>query len=224
MKPNSFRLVRGALALVAVMTAVQPSVGAAQRHPPGQGGVRLKPAAEALSLFEQENRGAQPKNRDGAMTIVYVLTHPNRVSSATVDSVVSGLEHLALNADVQRVRAAATSALVFTGDTRRPNPLPGAFARTMRIYRKSRDPLVRATILPILPFYAEQDRVVAFLKSVATQSPAEQDYHDAPAQAVTALTYMGQKGRAALRDLLESNSVRHPVAEAQLRYVMGQKP
>lgn len=223
MKLTTLGVVGWVLPLTAMMAALHPATAAGQDHPRSGVVIHRKSAAEALALFEQEKRSEQPKNIGGAMMIIHLLTHPDR-AQATVDSILSGLENLALNADVQRVRTAAATSLVFTGDTRRPDHLPGAFARSMRVYRQSRDPLVRATMLPILPFYAEQGQVVAFLKSVATQSPSEQDYPDASSQAISALTYMGQEGRAALRELHESKGVRDPAAEALLRYVMRQKP
>jgi|GEM_PF-4889040 len=220
---RSFRSVLLALFFSGVAMVMQPLLAAGQGLPHGGATFQRKPITEVLALFEQENLAEQPKNLGGAMTISYVLSNTDGVPKATVDSVLSGLEEMSLNGATQRVRTAAASTLAFTGDTRRANPLPGALDRSLRIYRRSHDPLVRATLLPVLPFYAEKDRVAAFLKTVATQSQSEQDYPEAPAQAISALARMGERGQAALRDLLQRRSVRHPGAEANLRHILQQK-
>ena len=79
--------------------------------------------------------------------------------------------------------------------------------------------MVRAVMLPRLAFYEEHSRVIGFLKSVAEQDASGEDFPDAPAHAVTALAYMGEEGRVALRQLFDSKKVSHARAGAFLHYL-----
>ncbi len=177
----------------------------------------LPSAQQAVDEFEREM--STRVGIGGPLAAATYLYNFDRFPKATVDSVLTGLAHLALNAGDQKVRTAAASLLAFLGDTRRSKQMPGSFTRSLRVYRQARDPMVRMIMLPVFSFYGESNQVIALLKSIAVQTASEEDFPDAPAYAVTALSYMGEEGRMALKQLFESKRVRNPKAGAYLHYL-----
>lgn len=185
----------------------------------GRSTYELPSARQALADFEQKaSKGRQHYVRGGSAVDEY-LVHFERFPKAAVDSVLTGLERIALTADNANARIAAATSLSALGDPRFKKAIPGSLIRSLRVYRQSRDPLVRSLILPRLAFYEDRPQVIAFLKNVAMQSPSEEDFPDAPAHAVGALTDMTEDGQAALKWLYESKRVRNVQAAASLHYL-----
>jgi len=172
----------------------------------GQGTSRIAPptkgAHEVLAIFEKNAQiGLSYAPPD-------IVRHPENYPRARVDSVIDGLERLALSADPQFVGSSAAAALTIAGAAE--SALPGIFGRVLSVYRRSSSAVVRGMILQCMYYENDRGRAIAFLKSVAAQDPANRDFDGAPFMAAMALREMAEDGRVALTDLRDKNLLRDP--------------
>lgn len=100
-------------------------------------------------------------------------------------------------------------------------PIPGAFDRLIGLYRKADDQYVRSIILNRIELQSDQIRAIAFLHDVALQNPRHQDVAQASLFAVTALSYMEARGRAALVALRESGQMTDPRAIGYVNWFLS---
>lgn len=192
-------LARIALALILVLIDAVALEGQQDRT------TLAKPSArQTLVQFEESAKS-------GSASLSWMLRHPEKYSRATLDSVVDGLERLALESKSDLVSSSAAAALASAGSTDRP--LPGSLQRTLAVYKRSGSGLVRRVVLGLM--YNQHDRAgaIVFLKSVASQDPARPDFADAPLEAVSTLSYMGLQGRIALSELRSQGVLRDPAAK-----------
>lgn len=139
-----------------------------------------------------------------------VLAHPDQYPAAVLDSIVNGVEWMALHLKDGRARMWAAQTLATAGEIQRP--MPDAFDRLIGLYRKADDQYVRSMILNRMEAQSDQTRAIAFLRDVALQSPRNQDVAQASLFAVSALSHMGTRGRAALIELRNSGTMTDPSA------------
>jgi hypothetical protein len=158
-----------------------------------------KGATEVLANFEK-----RAKSGDG--TVLQIILHPEEYPRARVDSVIDGLEKLALSVESELVRTEAAGALGMAGSAKKA--LPGVFNRELRVYRNSTSRTVRAMIVHHMWDQSERDRAIAFLKSIAVQDSDREDFSGAPFLASMSLSEMGADGRSALAELGEKRLLR----------------
>lgn len=163
-------------------------------------GFNPPPAATALEWFSHPT--TSDTHRDGSHVLTSVFADHQRFSRAYVDSLLVGLEQIALTSDDESLRTRATSKLVGTASDRYGMvPIPGAMQRIRRIYRQTSDPAVRSLIVASLSRVADRTAAVAWLREIARQGPKTEDFPDAAHQAITTLIATGEEGRAVLREL-----------------------
>jgi hypothetical protein len=176
-------------------------------------------AQEILRQFETDistNAGAAV----GVSRLLQVLHQPES-SSAKIDSLLAGLERLALQSPNPNVRQSAAGYLLAAGSpTEVPRPFTQATERLARVFENSADQVVRHSIIENMPRQANVDRAIRFLRAVATKpDPAPQRYFDQPdepTQAIEALLRLGERGRSALREIHSNRNAGSARARAQL--------
>jgi hypothetical protein len=189
-------------------------------------------ADSVLTWFELEAANAPRNTGDvGMARVLYILRNPDAVPAAKQDSVAEGLERMALRANApEDAKLAAVSYLAMAGAASVEKPLRTTAARLGRIYRASRDPGVRASVLMLSWTISDRVGIVPLLREVATTAvdtshPMGLDDDSDPAVvAVGALSKMGETGQAVLSELLRNGSVRSPRAQAQIRRALEHQP
>lgn len=165
-------------------------------------------AAQLLADFAREGQ-AVTQGRMASTGITEILLSHERYPQSKVDSLLAGLEDLALHGSTQQVRMAAAERINTAGRRGVPQPLPGTAERLQRVYRASRDSLVKTTLLGAMGVIAEQSAASSFLRAIAMKSEQEQGFHGEVHEAIRALLCMGEEGRAAVRELHDRKLVRH---------------
>lgn len=160
--------------------------------------------AEVLEQFalDARSRGLEPSEW-GESVAMSILTQWGEIAPARTDSLLDGLERLALAGSNEYVRQSAASTILFSVPER-----PGTAARLLRIYRRSPDPLVRSTIASASIRLRERALLIPLLKELATQDESNEDFTEASWVAVSVLLHMDEEGRQALRELHASGRAR----------------
>jgi hypothetical protein len=175
---------------------------------------------------QREERGAvsaslilQQFERDGTThqnSLLAIVGYPERHGRAKVDSVLDGLEQLALTSTSELVRMRAAGNLAMAGASERP--VPGALQRTTRVYQSSNDPRVRRQILGLMVFQKDRNGAIDVLKAVVIQARGEEDFPEAQSWAASALHWMGKEAAAALVELRDKGAIEDPVARGMVDY------
>jgi hypothetical protein len=163
-------------------------------------------------IDDQKEVGGAPSG--ALLDLTAVLLGRSDYPSAKVEAVLNGLEHLALAADSPQLRAAAAWDLTVPGSRDAVHARPNSIARLDRVYRKSKDNGVRASIVSGLARSGEGPQALAMLETIALK-----DQPDYPGSALSALTSMKahkDQGNAALKRLHEARAVRDPEARRWL--------
>lgn len=184
--------------------------------------VRGWPVDTLLVRFEREVRVNDPRSF-ASQFIGAALDLPAPYTSRQ-DSLLHGLERLALTSDNANVRQLATIKIATAGDIGRTPARTGVLPRLLRIYRTDRSWIVRALIRDQLPRQAERRAAAAFLRSVAAEpdSSAGMGPHgyfshgDPRIEALARLAEMGEEGRAVLQAMHRSGEARSPQARITL--------
>lgn len=169
--------------------------------------------ADLLAAYVHEHQagGGHAAN----VTIMQVLTHYGDYESEDVESLLNGLEQLALTSPVPRLRAEAAYSLSVPGANSDSRPPFGIYARLARVYDASNDPLVRMAVLSGMGRLRHERREAAlFLERVATQEP--QDFQGVAGKAMASLLTLGDEGRKALKRMNDAGTVRDPEARSDL--------
>jgi HEAT repeat protein len=203
---SSRRFALAGVALLVAVLSVAPA-SAQSRHR-----VTRDPA-ELLAAYVRERQTPNAKP-SASLDLTHVLTYHSDYPTADVQSLLQGLEQLALTATPPRLRAEAAFRLSIPGSHRTSRPLPGMFARLERVYRASSDPLVRSVVVDAMGDLADRREAVAFLEQVAAQHPPA--FAGAAGRAMASLLTMGDEGRAGLKRLHETGAVRDPEAKGDL--------
>lgn len=176
-------VVQVGLVIIAIVT---PTACVAQARPTI---VQLN-AQEVLTQFQQQ--AGTGITGDPAIVI-----HAENYPRARHDSVIAGLEKLAVNSDEERVRGQAAMVLAAAASN---TENPGLFERVVRLYATSNSHLVRVSVVHYIAKGKDPTRGIEFLKSILT-SPAPRDFDGGPYLAAQELSFMGPEGRAILNDL-----------------------
>jgi hypothetical protein len=180
---------------------------------------RTWPIDSVLSRFDRHIR-AHLANSPGFDAVFRILRLPASYA-ARKDSLLEGLELLALTSDNREVREVAAERIAEAGELgRNVPPVPGIWPRLARIYRSNTAWLVRSAILDHSPMLAERGAALAFLRSVAaeedTTTPSVVEgyfgYGDLRIWALDRIAEMGEDGRAVLQAMHRSGEVRSPQA------------
>ncbi|MBB4637772.1 hypothetical protein [Longimicrobium terrae] len=168
-----------------------------------------------LSVFKRDARQRVLVSR-GADLVMGILQRP--AAPARRDSLLNGLQRLALESDDPNVRLDATNYFGTAGSWRQRISIVEGLRR---IYQ-SRDSLrLRSMVLDKMPQQADRAAAVGFLRSVA----AEPDLNgtdpihglftngDRRTQALARLSEMGEDGAAALRAMHRSGEAKSPQAK-----------
>jgi len=171
-------------------------------------------ARELLEAFvREESPSVTYGEADRAISLIMYQT--GEYPRPLVDSLLVGLEELALNDPREHVRVLAVSRLSSPGLRILPKPNSGTVGRLLRIYRRSDNPRVRSVILGFMSAQAERREALAFVRAIAIQE--REDFPNAVHEAIRTLVLgMGDEGRAVVRELHEQNLVRDPEERANL--------
>ena len=192
-------------AIAAVVTAFAPA-GAQSLQPR-----TLPPVERMLRTFEEDTRAGRTMGPDGEAAVQYALMHMTQVEPAKLDSILAGLERIAIGSDARlsRVRAVLQLGRDSTG-----------FERMLRIYRASAaHPEVRDMVMSNVDRPKEPQQVEAWitlLRGIVTEPADAEDFPDAPFEAMRQLYALGAPGIAALRDLHTRGTARNPQVRALL--------
>ncbi len=209
---DRYSLFAGSLALGLLAQPLIPSPSLAQE--------KDAPAQAGLQCFDQMQRLDQRicSSLKGEVVMAVVLEW-RRYRPVVVDSILDGLERLALTSDNQRVRIAAAIWLGTPGEM--DPPRPGIVDRLSRVYRTCDDQAVRRALVG--PAFSQRDTAAAlqFLEMVARDDrPEDRGSDEPPARgAVQYLARLGPRGRAVLERLQREGGVKNPVARANLNYL-----
>ncbi|HEX8904401.1 MAG TPA: hypothetical protein VF771_06135 [Longimicrobiaceae bacterium] len=173
----------------------------------------LPPAEVMLRTFEADAGAGQTMGPDGEAAVQYALMHPAQVEIAKLDSVLSGLERIATTSEARLARVRAVMQLGRMRDST-------GFERMMRIYRASaahpevRDMLMASINTPKSP--AQIAAWIRHLRAMVVAPAGQEDYPDAPFEAMLRLYGMGPRGIDVLRDLHAHALARNPEVRALL--------
>jgi hypothetical protein len=183
--------------LIATLSAaaVEAQGGRPVRRPPG----------ELVAAFVRDNAKVGRAPSMATVELTSVLLGRADYPSANLDSVLEGLERVALTGTSSSLRAEAALSLSLPGSRRALRPRSGTVARLERIYRRSDNPEVRGAIIAGLAHSVEQARALAFLEDVATEEPA--DYPGAALDALAAISAHEKQGSGVLKRLHETGVV-----------------
>lgn len=198
---------------------VRPAAGQPGLCRPGDCSV-----SRVLAQFEEDIR-LHGSYRGGYVWALRIMTQQDSFTSAARDSLLAGLEELALGAADPNVRHRASTVLSLAGEPDSGKPLPGIVARLERVYRQTQDDLVRWNIRARAPLQADRRAAAAFLCSLAVAPmppPRAFDERDAATDALEQLARMGDVGRATLRQLHTGRTVRSEQARAYLEHLAQQ--
>jgi hypothetical protein len=169
--------------------------------------------AQVISKTPPKSRGAneiltsfEKAARTGLSATPDIVRHPENYPRARVDSVIDGLERIALTADPEFVGSSAAAAVTIAGAAERAPP--GTLDRALSLYRRSSQTAVRASVVHYMHGQKDRGRAIAFLKSIAAQDSANRDFDGAPFIAAMVLSEMTEDGRAALLDLRDRKLLR----------------
>ncbi|HET7232994.1 MAG TPA: hypothetical protein VFJ16_23495 [Longimicrobium sp.] len=175
---------------------------------------------EVLARFRQGALEANP-NRDGAMNAIARLLGINPIyAPATVDSVLAGLERMALDESSEAVANAGAAMLARSGQLLGPRG-GGVLPRMLRLYEATTNPVVRLMIIQGVALQpdSETDEGIAFLTQVAESTDTVSE--DEPWYAVATLDKMGEPGRSAMQRLHRNSAVRNGKARGYLEHLVA---
>jgi hypothetical protein len=184
-----------------------------------QDAARIWPIDSVLARWEHDIR-ANVVPSLGSHLVFGILDLP-QTYHARQDSLLDGLEHLALTSNNPIVRQRAASRLAYAGAAERESPpLPRVMSRLVRLYWAQNDAGVRLAIRNRLPLQAERGAAAALLRAVAAEADPvalrPDLIGDDRAEALARLSEMGEDGRAVLREMHRSGEARSPQARAIL--------
>jgi hypothetical protein len=185
---------------------------------------RSTPLDSVLLHFERDVR-ARVINSPGSDLVFTIISLPAAFAPRR-DSLLDGLERMALSSDNEHVRHVAAARIAFAGRVdETASPLPGIMARLTRIYHAHADPLVRISVRNSMPEQADRRAAAAFLRTVAAEADPTNDgsgphglfsVGDPRTEALSRLAEMGAEGRAVLQAMHRSGEARSPQARATL--------
>lgn len=174
--------------------------------------------AEMLAAYVREHEALDRRFMAGG-NLTYILLRHSTYPAAYVETLLRGLEDLALRSSATRLRSESVLLMAIVGSHRVADPLPETYARLIRIYQGSQDGLVRLMVISAMGDLAVRSRAAAFLEGVAARYPLR--YVTEPDAAVQSLLRLGEEGRAVLKRLHETGAVQHQETRYRLGVLAG---
>lgn len=180
--------------------------------------------SEMLADFQANIRdGRYHGGAPGPHRLIGQITfQPDRWPATTVDSLLNGLENLAVHHPVETVRNLATLWIAQAGEAERQTPHPRVMDRLTRIYDQSRDRKPDYVLIASVRKQADSTAAIAFLRRVASEPDRHaepghaHEVHTSASLAVHTLAQMGDRGRGVLRELHVQGRVTDPFARGVL--------
>jgi hypothetical protein len=172
---------------------------------------------QLIAAFVRDYEGDGPLPSTAGMDLSAILLDRADYPGGSLNSVIEGLQEVALSQRSPRLRAVAIMYLASSGSRDALHPRPGTVARLERIYRQSNNALVRASVVTGLARSAEHHEALAFLEDVAARE--SQDFPGAPQAALTAIASHADEGTGLLRRLHQAKAVHDPQARLWLDQV-----
>jgi hypothetical protein len=192
--------IAGALCLHAVLS-IAP-VTAQTRRP-----------SELLADYVREHETSNAPS-GASRELIHALTYPGDYPAADLESLMRGLEELAVTGSTPRLRAQAAFSLALPGSKHAVHAVPGTFVRLERVYRRSTDPVTRSLLIDVMGDLTEQREAAAFLERLAKQERA--DFAEAQYKAIQSLRRLDEEGRAVLKKLHDTGAVTEAKAKLTL--------
>jgi hypothetical protein len=172
---------------------------------------QLPSAERMLTVFEEDAVTSRTGGTEGIGAVQWALMHNSEVPPARLDSLLAGLERIATQSPTRlaRVRAVMQLGRDSLG-----------FDRMLRVYRAAaafpevRDMAISSFPDPKTP--AQMAAWITFLRGIVVQPEGQEDFPDAPFEAMRQLYALKEPGIAALRDLHQRGSARNPAVRALL--------
>jgi hypothetical protein len=175
--------------------------------------------AELLAAYVREHEALERRFMAEG-DLIHILLRHSTYPAGDVETLLRGLEDLALTSSAPRLRALSVPLLAVVGSHRVTQPLSETYSRLIRIYRGSQDPLVRMMVINAMGDLAVRSRAAAFLEGVAARDPKR--YVTEPDAALGSLLRMDEEGRAALMRLHETGAVQHRETRYRLELLARQ--
>ena len=164
-----------------------------------------------LQVFEEDAVQNRTGGTEGIVAVQWALQHRTEIAPAKLDSLLAGLERMATGSPTRlaRVRAVIQLGRDSTG-----------FDRMLRVYQAAaaypevRDMAISSMPDPTLP--AQVEAWIALLRGMVVQPEGQEDFPEAPFEAMRALYALKAPGIAALRDLHQRGAARNPSVRALL--------
>lgn len=183
----------------------------------------LLPVDSVLRWFEADVRTHVVQSSGSRLVYdILDLSHPYL---ARQDSLLDGLERLALTSTDRNVRQIAAARIAIAGEIgRTAPPRSGVLSRLVRVYRGNSAWLVRSTIMDRIPFLAERRAGAAFLRSIAAEPDTSSGIGphgyfamgDPRTEALARLAEMGEEGRAVLQAMHRNRDAHSPQVRLRL--------
>jgi len=170
------------------------------------------PSAERmLRAFEEDAEVGRTGGTEGIGAVQWALMHRAEVPPARIDSLLAGLERMANESPTRlaRVRAVIQLGRDSLG-----------VDRMLRVYRAAaahpevRDMVISSMPKPRIP--AQMDAWIALLRELVAQPEGQEDFDEAPFEAMRQLYALKEPGIAVLRDLHQRGAARNPAVRALL--------
>lgn len=199
-----------------VATLAGGSVAAQAPGKPAGAGVTpvtLPSAERMLTVFMEDAVENRSGGKEGIVAVRYAVSHPSELPRARLDSLLAGLERVAVTSEVRLARVRAVMELARMADS-------AGFERMMRVYRAAtahpevRDMVVSTMQKPKLPRH--MNAWVALLAELTTAPAGVEDFPNSKFQAMTFLFLLGTPGRERLIDIHRRNLARDPEVRATL--------
>ena len=194
--------------LLGIGVVLAMSSAQAQIAPPA---VELRGVAEIIADYENSE----------SVGLSSIMWDVHGYSRARIDSLLDGIERLVSTAKFPATRASAAFALGNAASAGKP--VPGVFDRLVGLYSRSSDELVKRAVVWTMADQRERVRAIAFLKSVATEKPDQEDFTQASVSAVSTLSRMGAVGRSALLELRDAGAIHDPRASGFVNWYFRRK-
>lgn len=171
--------------------------------------------AQMLLTFETEMARSDGRGRIPA-GVTHTLAHADSFAPARVDSLLDGLQRLALTSENNRVALMAVVVLASSADRHSARPLAGVTDRLRSIIDGAASSGARRTAMHRLPLQCDVTTAVRALEAEAASTPEAQSYPGSARDAVALLRDTGGRGREALLRLHRGRRVQEPEARAEL--------
>jgi hypothetical protein len=202
-----FGRLRRLATLACIGAALAPGTAQGQRATPSS-------VAGLLHEFATGPVGGSGRALHG---IGHILAHRDSMK-ARADSIVAGLEDLALTGPSSRVRSHAVGLLGMSRSSSDRAFHADVVIRLGRIHRRSTDPAVRLTAISQLGFPWRDAHAVRLLAAILEGTPAAPAFEEEPEAAASSLARLGPEGRRALRSSHDGKRIRSARAQS---YVGG---